>query len=153
MSDRPEASRPTSDTARGWFVPKNAMTEQQIAAMSPKVSNPVPMPANTTPQNGGEWYVPEQAAQRAAALTIKPDGNDGTPEKPPTANEPVSTTENPPADDKDKSVPGKPATGPLPQGAALSSEVDYSNYIPGKGFVTPATGATPGTTSAAPADE
>src|SRR5262245_52576893 len=64
MSDRPDTSRPAAEAAGGWFVPKNAMTEQQIAALAPQVATPnVPMPDSATPQRGGGWYVPAGAVQ------------------------------------------------------------------------------------------
>src|SRR6185295_13847739 len=111
MSDRPEESRPSSEAAGGWFVPKNAMTEQQIAASSAPSSGEVPMPDNTTPQKSGEWYVPPGAEGRAAEVSA-------------------------PAQEQPKAEqPSQPAKQNLPQGAALSSEIDYSNYVPGKGYV------------------
>ena len=122
MSDRPENSPPLSETG-GWFVPKNAMSEQQLAASADaeKPANDAPMPG-ATPSDAGHWYVPPEAADRAAALVKTPGNGDGQPEA-------VAT----PAAE----APATPMGQPLPQGAALSSEVDYSNYVPGRGFVQP----------------
>src|ERR1041385_9248364 len=119
MSDRPENSPPSSETG-GWFVPKNAMSEQQLAASAEaeKPANDAPMPG-ATPGDAGQWYVPPEAADRVAAL-VKPQGN---------AAGQAATPEAPAAQ--------APLEQPLPQGAALSTDVDYSNYVPGKGFVQP----------------
>src|SRR5262245_52387158 len=128
MSDRPEESRPSSEAAGGWFVPKNAMTEQQIAASNAQSSDSVPMPDSATPQKTGDWYVPQGAEARAAEVSQPAQ----------QAKAPVNEQQ-----------PGKKD---LPQGAALSSEVDYSNYVPGKGFVPKSESeGTPGSTSPAPA--
>ncbi len=133
MSDRPEESRPSSEAAGGWFVPKNAMTEQQIVASAAQPTGDVPMPDTAAPQKSGEWYVPPGAEGRAAEFSAPVQADQ--PAKTPVAEQPG----------KEQAVKTN-----LPQGAALSSEVDYSNYVPGKGFV-PKEAAAPGTTSAAPA--
>jgi penicillin-binding protein 1C len=116
MSDRPEESRPSSEVAGGWFVPKNAMNEQEIAASSAQPADQTPMPDNTSPEKSGEWYVPPGSEARATEVSGSAQG-----EQAPRAEQKPSGGE-------------KPASN-LPQGAALSSEVDYSNYVPGKGFV------------------
>jgi len=132
MSDRPPEARSASEVTGGWFVPKNAMTEQQIAASTQaQAVSGVAMPDETTPQDRSKWFVPPEAAERVAALNAASAGN-GAEDKPAEGN-------------------GKAAD--IPQGAALSSEVDYSNYVPGKGFVPKTEAATPGTTSTAPADQ
>jgi penicillin-binding protein 1C len=110
MSDRPGESRSSSEATGGWFVPKSAMTEQQIAAQSAQPATGVPMPDNTTPQQAGTWYIPPGAESRAAALAGSARSSAG------------GNGESSPAAD-------------LPQGAAISTEVDYSNYVPGVGFV------------------
>ncbi|MCC7451914.1 MAG: transglycosylase domain-containing protein [Anaerolineae bacterium] len=131
MSDRPPEARSASEVTGGWFVPKNAMTEQQIAAsIQAQAVGGVAMPDETAPQDRSTWFVPPEAAERVAALKAASAGNS--------------------ADDKPAEGNGKAAD--IPQGAALSSEVDYSNYVPGKGFVPMTEAATPGTTSTAPAD-
>jgi membrane peptidoglycan carboxypeptidase len=88
------------------------MTEQQIAAQSAQPATGIPMPDNTTPQQAGAWYIPPGAESRAAALAVAPGGSTG-------GNGESSPT----------------AAVDLPQGAAISTEVDYSNYVPGVGFV------------------
>ncbi len=118
MSDRPEESRSTSEVAGGWFVPKNAMTPQQAAASSGATgpTSAVPIPGST-PQQDGAWYVPEEAAQRVAALATTGESGSG-----PAAEQPAAAG-------------GKSVQTPLPQGAGVSTEVDYDNYVPGVGFV------------------
>jgi penicillin-binding protein 1C len=150
MSDRPDAPRPAAEAAGGWFVPKNAMTEQQVAALAPQpVTSNVPMPDNPSPQQSGGWYVPAGAIQ----IPVQGDGGDGQ-QSAASAAPPIDATtgqpQPPAAPSPDKEAPSAQV---LPQGAALSSEVDYSNYVPGKGFVQPAEKAATGTTSAAPADD
>src|SRR5476651_583650 len=138
MSDRSEESRPTSETG-GWFVPKNAMNEQQIAASTPDAQEPAQAApvANAAPTQEGAWHTPGGTA--AAVSSSEPT----TP--PPV--EPV--------------LHAAQIAAVLPPGAGLSSEVDYNNYVPGKGFVTPGTASTadatdmastPDATDAAPAD-
>src|SRR4051794_38125264 len=116
MSDRTDENRP-SDGAGGWFVPKNALTEQEIAA-SQQPSAPAsdaPLPG-TLPEQPGAWYVPPDAVPRATEVAA-------------SASTPAPSI-------------------PLPQGAALSSDADYSNYVPGVGFVSSAqaSNSTPDTT-------
>src|SRR5258708_37049846 len=116
MSDRPEESRPASETG-GWFVPKNAMNEQQMAASAADkqgAANEAPMPSATPTQEGG-W--------RAA-------GDPAAPATPVAASSSEPTTPAQPA--------AQPGT-PLPQGAEISTVADYSNSVPGKGFVAPGT--------------
>jgi hypothetical protein len=126
MSDRPEESRPLSETG-GWFVPKNALSEQQLAASAEpdKPANEAPMPG-ATPADAGQWYVPPEAVDRAASLIKTQGDGDGQVEQPAAEAAPV-----------------QPAEQPLPQGAALSTDVDYSNYVPGKGFVQPGEAVVP----------
>src|SRR5260221_13893788 len=115
MSDRPEESRPASETG-GWFVPKNAMNEQQMAASAADkqgAANEAPMPSATPTQEGG-WHAAGPAAPVAAS-----------------SSEPASPAQ--PA--------AQPGT-PLPKGAEISTDADYSNYVPGKGFVAPGTAST-----------
>ncbi len=132
MSDRPPEARSASEITGGWFVPKNAMTEQQIAASNQaQAVSGVAMPDETALQDRGKWFVPPEAAERAAALKTASAG---------------SAAEQKPSEGDGKAVV-------IPQGAALSTEVDYSNYVPGKGFVPKTEASTPGTTSAAPVDE
>src|SRR5512140_964667 len=80
MSDRPDESRSTSEVAGGWFVPKSAMTEEEITAASPPEANGVTMPDNTTPEKSGQWYVPPGAEARAAALSTSPSSDPVTPD-------------------------------------------------------------------------
>ncbi|HLY27104.1 MAG TPA: transglycosylase domain-containing protein [Aggregatilineales bacterium] len=118
MSDRPEDQRSTSETG-GWFVPKNALDEQQIAASrggTPDQGSDIPMPPSIPEQEGGWRLVaPSQAQDQQPAEAT-----------PPVAATPVEGA---------APAAQQAASAPLPAGAALSSEVDYSNYVPGKGFV------------------
>jgi penicillin-binding protein 1C len=124
MSDRTDENRP-SEGAGGWYVPKNAMTEQEIAASqqsSQQASGPtsnVPVPG-AAPEQPGSWFTPPDA---------------------------VAPT--PPVPAPEAATPASPAID-LPQGSALSTEADYSNYVPGKGFVSAAEAAGTGATDAAP---
>src|SRR5690349_1823296 len=125
MSDRPEDSQSLSETG-GWFVPKTAMSEQQLAASAApeKAANDVPMPG-ATPTDAGQWYVPPEAADRAAQMVKVPGNGDGQQAQPtPSEAAPSTAVETSAAR----------AAQPLPQGAALSTDIDYSNYVPGKGF-------------------
>ncbi len=146
MSDRPDESRPTSEVAGGWFVPKNAMNEQQIAATSAQAADQpadsVPMPDNSSPERKGEWYVPSEAQARAAALTEN-KGGDGGPAPAPKTDQQAQPAQQ----------PAQQAASAIPAGAALSDQVDYSNYVPGKGFVAKSEAASPADTSAAPVEE
>src|SRR5690242_13057505 len=129
MSDRPPEARSASEVTGGWFVPKNAMTEQQIAASNQaQAVSGVAMPDEAAHQDRSKWFVPPEAAERVAAMKVASAGNS--------------------ADEKPAEGSGKAAA--IPQGAALSSEVDYSNYVPGRGFVPKTEAATPGTTSTTP---
>jgi len=63
-------------------------------------------PTNAQPEQPGGWYVPPEANERVAALRAAAQS------------------------------PAQPeAKSDLPSGAALSDQVDYSNYVPGVGFV------------------
>src|SRR5882672_244386 len=169
MSDRPDTSRPAAEAAGGWFVPKNAMTEQQIAALAPQpATTTVPMPDSATPQQSGVWYIPAGAVQPPVSVS---QTNGPQQSQQPQAEQPqVAGGNDAPVTDNITGMPQPPATPspdkdaprtgnatqaakPLPSGAALSSEVDYSNYVPGKGFVasSEAAGAA-GTTNASPVD-
>src|SRR5437763_1614117 len=69
MPDQPDEARQNRETAGGWFVPKNALTEQQVAELSAgQTSSAVPLPDQSSPKSSGEWYVPPEAASRVAAL-------------------------------------------------------------------------------------
>src|SRR2546430_1438426 len=74
MSDRPDESRPSSEAAGGWFVPKQAMSKKEIDASQQSASNDAPMPGET-PQQPGAWYVPPEGKARAAAFTPPASGD------------------------------------------------------------------------------
>src|SRR5260221_11047056 len=121
MSDRPEESRPAFETG-GWFVPKNAMNEQQMAASAAdkqEAANNAPMP-NATPEQEGGW----RAAGDASAGPLA-------------------------ASSSESAAPAQPGA-PLPQGADISTAADYSNYVPGKGFVAPGSASTSNAADMAP---
>src|SRR5579859_2392328 len=109
MSDRPEDQRSTSETG-GWFVPKNALDEQQIAASRGGTSDQgsdIPMPPSVPEQEGGWRLVaPAQAQDQQSAEATPPVA--ATPVE---AVAPVQAAPTPEA----QAVPS-----PLPPGAALS---------------------------------
>src|SRR5437016_3961435 len=76
MSDRPDESRPSSEAAGGWFVPKQAMSKKEIDASQQSASNDAPMPGET-PQQPGGWYVPPEGQARAAAYMPQASGDGG----------------------------------------------------------------------------
>src|SRR5450759_1678472 len=114
MSDRPEDSRPASETG-GWFVPKNAMSEQQIAASATDkqaAAHDAAMP-NATPVQAGSWYSPPEAGGSAPAMSAA---------DPAASAQPAAPTEPAP---EPVAVSGPPTAAPLPAGAGISTEVDY----------------------------
>ncbi len=118
MSDQPRQPSNSANSEGSWFVP---------GGVTPKTpgSEPaaeIPMPTNEAPRQSGGWYVPQEARARSAEQPVTP----------PITPEPVA----PPAPE-----PATPeAAAPEPVQAATeegddASEMDYSNYVPGKGFV------------------
>lgn len=116
MSDRPEnAQEPENkNQGGGWVTPENAVSGKAGAEPTPQV----PLPQRDDAQSAGGWKVPPEAAGLAASQT------------PPTGSSAPAPAEKQPE-------PAKKET--LPEGAALSTEIDYNNYVPGVGFVPKAT--------------
>lgn len=136
MAERP--NQPANDASGGWIQPENPAQ----SFSSPTPSKQVPIPADEAGKSQGSWYVPAEDKTRVQALDepLVPQAS-----QPPLAVQPTSAT-SPTSNTEKADLTPSPTPSPskatslansldLPAGAALSTEVDYSNYVPGKGFV------------------
>jgi len=107
MTDKPGKPSDTPRPEGGWYVPGGAGQKPTPSANEPVV----PMPTNTEPELTGGWYVPPEA-------------------KPPPQTASPQPAEASPVQPKAEEV--QPAAAQQD----ADEELDYSNYVPGKGFVT-----------------
>lgn len=142
MSNRPESPPPNG----GWFPPENKADGEAAAARRAAEQPPPPVfPTDAEPEMPGGWYVPREALERVSAVLFSAT----PPAEPAAALPPAEPTGasmgSAPAEPTPAPVP-PPAQG-LPSGATLSTEADYSNYVPGVGFVSTPPAAAPPTAS------
>ncbi len=166
MSDQPGKRHHSAKSAPngGWFVPADAPANPAPSSATP--SGP-PMPTNESPQQAGGWFVPpgahkiEQAESVPATAEAAPNPLDNVDSSADPVPAPVAADQSAQAEAAASADIFAPAVQPPVKqsiaadepGAALSSEVDYNNYVPGKGFVQPGAQAAsqePQTTGSAP---
>jgi penicillin-binding protein 1C len=121
MTDKPGKPSETPRPEGGWYVPGGAGEKPTPSASEPIV----PLPTNTEPEMTGGWYVPPEAKPVQAAQPV-------TPVAPTPAPEP---TEAPQPEPTPAEAPVAQEAEPVAQEEDSEQEFDYSNYVPGKGFV------------------
>jgi penicillin-binding protein 1C len=125
----------SDQTNNRWFIPNDPPPNQ------PSNGEQVPMPGNTEPPRTGQWYVPPDAVRPPAASASPQPVSSQASEPEETAEQPVQASQQAPQQAPQPAQVEKPRSNwDLPEGAAISTEADYSNYVPGVGFVKPGEG-------------
>lgn len=136
MSNRPGSPPPNG----GWFPPENKADGEAAAARRAAEQQPPPVfPTDAEPETPGGWYVPREAVERVSAILFNANATppiSAEPIQPAAELTPAEPTGNLPAAQTPAPVPPPAPAQTLPPGATLSTEADYSNYVPGVGFVT-----------------
>src|SRR5215218_830769 len=131
MVDRPEGSRPAPDVSGGWkqpeqappakeggwFVPENAVTSDTSSGDATSV----PIPDNPKPEHTGAWYVPPDAAERAAKLAEM----DSSAAPAITSTTSAASPGDGGRPQASSAAPSQNVSANVPQGAMLSTEIDY----------------------------
>ncbi len=115
----PMESPPEQWRSAGWSAPDDLAVGEAARLRAESAAQPnVPLPTDAEPERPGGWYVPREALERVSALLLHAEQ---------AAQAAQTNGEEASLERLD-----------LPPNAALASEADYSNYVPGVGFVSPA---------------
>ncbi|MBO9309594.1 MAG: penicillin-binding protein, partial [Chloroflexi bacterium] len=117
MSDRTE-SLPERWRSAGWQPPADPSLGEQARrrAEQQRAQRPrVLPPTDAEPERRGGWFTPREALERVSALIQQ-------------ATQAAA----------EQGAPAKAEAQALPPNAARADQADYSSYVPGVGFVTPA---------------